>query len=138
MVVNVRQSQRSTYEIIPVIMAASWMGAIESPNASPSSEPGHAVRVAAMTQQSRALISIDSAGDILLAQDVDISDLKRRIEIAAVETRFVDFSTADGTHLNVLISPHRMVSIAILPPQESWDSTPLVGMEDLPPDLMDF
>lgn len=91
-----------------------------------------------MTQQPRALISIDGNDGIPIAPGEDVGDLKRRIEVAAVETRFVDFSTADGTQLSVLVSPYRRVSIAVIAPREPPDPTLLVDLSHLPPDLMDF
>ena len=91
-----------------------------------------------MTQQPHALISFDGDDGIPLAQGEDVVDLKRRIEVAAVETRFVDFSTANGTQLSVLVSPHRMVTIAVLSPREPPDPPLLVGFDNLPPELLDF
>ncbi|MGN7976679.1 hypothetical protein ACTJJ4_03830 [Microbacterium sp. 22195] len=91
-----------------------------------------------MTQQPHALISFDGDDGIPLAQGEDVVDLKRRIEVAAVETRFVDFSTANGTQLSVLVSPYRRVSIAVIAPREPPDPTLLVDLSHLPPDLMDF
>jgi hypothetical protein len=96
------------------------------------------VTVAGMStgQIQQAIILIDDDDSIPLERDQDIGDLKGRIEHAAANSRFVDFRTAEGADVSVLLSPHSRVRIAVLPPRsEVLDVPQASGLDDLPADL---
>jgi len=87
-------------------------------------------------QRQQAIILIDDDDSLPLEWDQDIGDLKRRIEEAAAHSRFVDFRTADGAEVSVLLSPHSRVRIAVLPFRlEAVDAVQPGGFDDLPADL---
>lgn len=87
-------------------------------------------------QRQQAIILIDDDDGIPLERDQDIGDLKRRIEEAAAHSRFVDFRTAEGAEVSVLLSPHSRVRIAVLPFRlEAVDTVQSGGFDDLPADL---
>jgi len=88
-------------------------------------------------QTQQAIILIDDDDSIPLERDQDIGDLKRRIEQAAEKSRFVDFRTAEGAEVSVLLTPHSRVRIAVLPFRlEALDTAPATEFDDLPADLL--
>ena len=88
-------------------------------------------------QTQQAIILIDDDDSIPLERDQDIGDLKRRIEQAAEKSRFVDFRTAEGAEVSVLLTPHSRVRIAVLPFRlEALDTPQPGGFDDLPADLL--
>ncbi|WP_313356340.1 hypothetical protein [Microbacterium sp.] len=88
-------------------------------------------------QRQQAIIVIDDDDSIPLGRDQDIGDLKSRIEQAAATSRFVDFRTAEGAEVSVLLSPVSRVRIAVLPRrQDPLDIPQPAGFDDLPADLM--
>ncbi|GAA2890715.1 hypothetical protein [Microbacterium esteraromaticum] len=88
-------------------------------------------------QTQQAIILIDDDDSIPLERDQDIGDLKKRIEQAAEKSRFVDFRTAEGAEVSVLLTPHSRVRIAVLPFRlEALDTPPVSGFDDLPADLL--
>ena len=88
-------------------------------------------------QTQQAIILIDDDDSIPLEHDQDIGDLKRRIEQAAAKSRFVDFRTAEGAEVSVLLTPHSRVRIAVLPLRlEVLDTPQSGGFDDLPADLL--
>ncbi|MEV7630797.1 hypothetical protein AB0N64_00140 [Microbacterium sp. NPDC089318] len=90
-----------------------------------------------MAQTQQAIILIDDDDSIPLERDQDIGDLKSRIEDAAAKSRFVDFRTAEGAEVSVLLSPHSRVRIAVLPFRlEALDVVQSGGFDDLPADLL--
>ncbi|PKI92983.1 hypothetical protein CW368_01410 [Actinomycetales bacterium SN12] len=90
-----------------------------------------------MVQMQQAIILIDDDDSIPLERDQDIGALKGRIEEAAAQSRFVDFRTAEGAEVSVLLSPHSRVRIAVLPHRlDALDIVPPAGLDDLPADLL--
>lgn len=88
-------------------------------------------------QTQQAIILIDDDDSIPLERDQDIGDLKKRIEQAAEKSRFVDFRTAEGAEVSVLLTPHSRVRIAVLPFRlEALDTPAANGFDDLPADLL--
>ena len=88
-------------------------------------------------QTQQAIILIDDDDSIPLERDQDIGDLKRRIEQAAEKSRFVDFRTAEGAEVSVLLTPHSRVRIAVLPFRlEALDTAQSGAFDDLPADLL--
>ncbi|MGX1791826.1 hypothetical protein ACWIDW_02605 [Microbacterium sp. NPDC055312] len=88
-------------------------------------------------QTQHAIIVIDDDDSIPLGRDQDIGELKSRIEHAAANSRFVDFRTAEGAEVSVLLSPHSRVRIAMLPHRlEVLDPVQTGGFDDLPADLL--
>lgn len=111
----------------------------DPPSATPSCKSASVITVAGMTtgQMQHAIIVIDDDDSMPLGHDEDIGDLKVRIEEAAAHSRFVDFRTAEGAEVSVLLSPHSRVRIAVLPPRlEVLDIVQAGGFDDLPADLL--
>lgn len=111
----------------------------DPPSATPSRKSGKVITVAGMTtgHMQQAIIVIDDDDSMPLGHDEDIGDLKTRIEEAAAESRFVDFRTAEGAEVSVLLSPHSRVRIAVLPDRiEALDIVLPGGIDDLPADLL--
>ncbi|MBD8012501.1 hypothetical protein H9633_09345 [Microbacterium sp. Re1] len=112
---------------------------LDPPSATPSSMSHNVITFAGMTtgQMQQAIILIDDDDSIPLERDQDIGDLKTRIEEAAAQSRFVDFRTAEGAEVSVLLSPHSRVRIAVLPPRlEALDIEQPSGLDYLPADLL--
>lgn len=88
-------------------------------------------------QTRQAIIVVDDDDSIPLDRDQDIGGLKRRIEDAAAHSRFVDFRTAEGAEVSVLLTPHSRVRIAVLPHRvEALDREhPPAGFDHLPAEL---
>lgn len=94
-------------------------------------------RMATIGSDSTAHIHIDDES-VLLSPDEDIGDLKRRIEAAADRPQFVDFRTADGTKMNVLMSAERRVTIAVPAAEATARGPATLEVQELPPGLLDF
>lgn len=109
---------------------------VDRVNATPSSMSVKVITVAGMTT-GQTIIVIDDDDSIPLERDQDIGDLKGRIEEAAAHSRFVDFRTAEGAEVSVLLSPRSRVRIAVLPHRlEALDPVQAGGFDDLPVDLV--